>query len=107
MTTPCRALLFNGRESHEVGEFAVPDPPPGGALLRVEALGMCGSDLAQWHGLITLPGMRYPIVQEYDCVQPVRNTATTRRALSASGAARSRCPLGLRQHWRGRRAKGG
>ena len=68
MSPTCRAVLFTGRESYEVREFAVPDPPPGGAVLRVEAVGMCGSDLAQWHGLVTLPGMRYPIVPGHEIV---------------------------------------
>lgn len=68
MTATCRAVLFTGRESYEVREYRVPDPPPGGAVLRVEAVGMCGSDLAQWHGLVTLPGMRYPIVPGHEIV---------------------------------------
>ena len=68
MTRTCRAGIFTGHESFEVREFAVPDPPAGGALLRVEAVGMCGSDLAQWHGLVTLPGMRYPIVPGHEIV---------------------------------------
>jgi 2-desacetyl-2-hydroxyethyl bacteriochlorophyllide A dehydrogenase len=64
----CRAAVFSGRESVEVREFAVPDPPPDGALLRVEAVGLCGSDLAQWHGLLTVPGMCYPIVPGHEIV---------------------------------------
>lgn len=68
MSATCRAVLFTGNESYEVREYPVPDPPPGGAVLRVEAVGMCGSDLAQWHGLVTLPGMRYPIVPGHEIV---------------------------------------
>ena len=64
----CRAVVFTGDERFEVREFRVPDPPPGGAVLRVEAVGMCGSDVAQWHGKVTLPGMRYPIVPGHEIV---------------------------------------
>ena len=75
MNATCRAVLFTGQESYEVREYAVPDPPPRGAVLRVEAVGMCGSDLAQWHGLVTLPGMRYPIVPGHEIVGVVDKLA--------------------------------
>ena len=75
MPATCRALLFTGKESYELREFAVPDPPPGGAVLRVEAVGMCGSDVAQWHGKVTLPGMRYPIVPGHEIVGVVEKLA--------------------------------
>jgi len=76
MTRTCRAALFTGHESYEIREFPIPDPPPGGALLRVEAVGMCGSDLAQWHGLVTLPGMSYPIVPGHEIVGIVDKLAS-------------------------------
>jgi 2-desacetyl-2-hydroxyethyl bacteriochlorophyllide A dehydrogenase len=76
MARTCRAGVFSGRESFSVREFAVPDPPPGGAVLRVEAVGLCGSDLAQWHGLITLPGMGYPIVPGHEIVGVVDRLAS-------------------------------
>ena len=75
MNATCRAVLFTGQESYEVREYAVPDPPPLGAVVRVEAVGMCGSDLAQWHGLVTLPGMRYPIVPGHEIVGVVDKLA--------------------------------
>ena len=34
----------------------VPSPPAGGAVLQVEAVGLCGSDLAQLHGVELIPG---------------------------------------------------
>jgi hypothetical protein len=54
VSATCRAVLFTGRESYELREYLVPDPPAVGAVLRVEAVDMCGTDLAQWHGLVTL-----------------------------------------------------
>ena len=71
----CRAVVFTGDERFEVREFSVPDPPPRGAVLRVEAVGMCGSDVAQWHGKVTLPGMRYPIVPGHEVVGVVHALA--------------------------------
>ena len=56
MTETCRAAVFLGDHTYEVREFAVPDPPPGGALLQVEAVGLCGSDVAQYEGIELVPG---------------------------------------------------
>ena len=56
MTETCHAAVFLGNDSYEVREFPVPDPPPGGAVLQVEAVGLCGSDVAQFHGVELVPG---------------------------------------------------
>src|SRR6478752_53050 len=42
MTKTCRAAVFLGDHTYEMREFAVPDPPPGGAVLQVEAVGLWG-----------------------------------------------------------------
>ncbi|MEU4832176.1 alcohol dehydrogenase catalytic domain-containing protein [Streptosporangium sp. NPDC023615] len=43
-----RAVLFDGFGADlEVREVPAPEPPPGGAVIRVEATGLCRSD---WHG---------------------------------------------------------
>ena len=47
MVDTCRAAVFLGDQTYEIREFAVPEPPPGGAVLQVEAVGLCGSDVAQ------------------------------------------------------------
>jgi hypothetical protein len=49
MTGTCRAAVFPGDGTYEVREFRVPDPPPGGALLQVEAVGLCGSESGAVH----------------------------------------------------------
>ena len=56
MTDTCRAAVFLGDHTYEIREFAVPDPPPGGAVLQVEAVGLCGSDVAQFEGIEIVPG---------------------------------------------------
>ena len=104
----CRALVFTGNESYEQREFPVPDPPAGGAVLRVEAVGMCGSDVAQWHGLVTLPGMRYPIVPGHEIVGVVDKLATDaelgvsegdRVAVDEVVAGRARCASTATPPW--------
>ena len=63
-----RAAVFMGDGTHEVREFAEPDPPPGGAVLQVEAVGLCGSDLAQYHGGVGVPGEKFPVVPGHETV---------------------------------------
>jgi threonine dehydrogenase-like Zn-dependent dehydrogenase len=67
--TTCRAVVFPGDGSYELRELPVPAPPPGGALLRVEAVGLCGSDVAQLHGVHVVPGAStFPIVPGHETV---------------------------------------
>lgn len=44
----------------ELREFAEPDLPPGGALLRTARSEVCGTDVHLWHG--RLAGVPYPII---------------------------------------------
>ncbi|WP_224450394.1 zinc-binding dehydrogenase [Haloprofundus salilacus] len=44
------ALVNYESESVELQEVEVPEIKDGQALLRVEAVGVCGSDIHQWHG---------------------------------------------------------
>jgi threonine dehydrogenase-like Zn-dependent dehydrogenase len=69
MAETCRAVVFLGDDRAEVREFRVPDPPPGGAVLRVEAVGLCGSDVAQFHGVQLVPGASvFPVVPGHETV---------------------------------------
>src|SRR5215831_3506482 len=44
----------------EIREFAEPDLPAGGALLRTARSEVCGTDVHLWHG--RLSGVPYPII---------------------------------------------
>jgi threonine dehydrogenase-like Zn-dependent dehydrogenase len=69
MTDTCHAAVFLGDDRYEIREFPVPDPPPGGAVLRVEAVGLCGSDVAQFHGVELVPGGSvFPVVPGHETV---------------------------------------
>ena len=76
MTETCRAAVFLGDHTYEVREFAVPDPPPGGAVLQVEAVGLCGSDVAQYGGIEMVPGASvFPVVPGHETVGRVLKLA--------------------------------
>jgi threonine dehydrogenase-like Zn-dependent dehydrogenase len=69
MTDTCHAAVFLGDDCYEIREFAIPDPPPGGAVLQVEAVGLCGSDVAQFHGVELVPGGSvFPVVPGHETV---------------------------------------
>jgi threonine dehydrogenase-like Zn-dependent dehydrogenase len=72
MTETCRAAVFLGNGTYEIREFDIPSPPPGGAVLKVEAVGLCGSDVAQFHGIELVPGgSAFPVVPGHETVGTV------------------------------------
>jgi threonine dehydrogenase-like Zn-dependent dehydrogenase len=68
MSGSVRAGVFTGDGSWDVRELPAPAAPDGGAVLRVEAVGLCGSDLAQVHGGIGVPGEVFPVVPGHEIV---------------------------------------
>jgi threonine dehydrogenase-like Zn-dependent dehydrogenase len=58
--TVLAAVMPAPRAPIEVREFAEPDLPPGGALLRTARSEVCGTDVHLWHG--RLSGVPYPII---------------------------------------------
>ena len=80
--TTCRAAVFLGDGTHAVREFPIPDPPAGGAVLRVEAVGLCGSDVAQHDGMELIPGSSaFPVVPGHETVGRVWKLGRDARAL--------------------------
>ena len=76
MSSTCRGVVFNGDGSYtKRDDFAVPEPPPGGGVLKVEAVGMCGSDLAQLHGHQHVPGEKSPLVPGHEIVGRIHELA--------------------------------
>ncbi len=64
-----RAIVFNGDETWELRELTVPDPQPGGALMRVEATGLCHSDIDHFRGHVhTGWGGEFPSIAGHEIV---------------------------------------
>lgn len=63
-----RAAVFSGDGRVELRRLPMPECPAGGALVRVEAVGLCGTDLAQFHGKLGLPGEKFPLVPGHEIV---------------------------------------
>jgi threonine dehydrogenase-like Zn-dependent dehydrogenase len=86
MSSPTvRAGVFLGDGRYEVREFAAPSAPPGGAILAVEAVGLCGSDLAELQGVADVPGQTFPVVPGHETV--ARILEITPEAAAAWGLA--------------------
>ena len=76
MSSTCRGVVFNGDGTFQMREdFPVPEPPSGGGVLKVEAVGMCGSDVAQLHGHQHVPGEKSPLVPGHEIVGRVHALA--------------------------------
>lgn len=64
------AVVMTGTEQVEIRKLPVPDDPPeGGAILRVTANGICGSDLDLYHGVLgrVMP-LEFPLVPGHEMV---------------------------------------
>ncbi len=45
-----KALIYTDTEATEYRDTPEPEPGPGDALVEIEAVGICGSDMHAWHG---------------------------------------------------------
>ena len=67
-----RALVMKGPRSLELREVAVPEaPPPGGAIMKVVANGICGSDWDLYSGQMDMPAGRpapFPMIPGHEPV---------------------------------------
>ena len=73
MAQHARAAVFAGDGTCGIREFPIPTPPAGGAVLQVEAVGMCGSDVMQFHGQKHVPGEASPVVPGHEIVGRIRD----------------------------------
>jgi threonine dehydrogenase-like Zn-dependent dehydrogenase len=79
-----RAVVFNGDGTWDMRDLAVPDPQPGGAVLRVEATGLCHSDIDHFHGHVhTSWGGAFPSIAGHEIVGRIQ--AITPEAVDAWG----------------------
>lgn len=60
-----RAMVLHGPRDLRPGAFPLPDAGEDGALLRVEACGICGSDYEQFEGALPSP---YPVIPGHEPV---------------------------------------
>jgi threonine dehydrogenase-like Zn-dependent dehydrogenase len=63
-----RAVVFSGHRTLEIREYPVPDPPEGGAILQVEAVGMCHSDVDMFNGITHTRHPVFPAVPGHETV---------------------------------------
>ena len=61
-----RALIQTGVERYEVREVPIPEPDDDAAILRVEACGLCGSDVEAFRGIMT--DLPFPIAPGHEAV---------------------------------------
>jgi len=54
-------LLMKPRGDFAIGEYPIPDPVPGGLLMKIELCGICGTDVHTWHASAEDVGCEYPI----------------------------------------------
>lgn len=71
----CRGVVFAGDGTYRVQEFPLPKPLPGGAVIEVEAVGLCASDVSQLHGHKHVPGEVCPVVPGHEIVGRVHALA--------------------------------
>ena len=60
--------MFTGDGTYDLRELAMPTPMAGGAVLQVEAVGLCASDVAQLHGHHHVPNEVSPLVPGHEIV---------------------------------------
>jgi L-iditol 2-dehydrogenase len=59
-----RQAVMTSPGNIEIRDVAAPEPGPGEVLIRVQRIGVCGSDVHVWHG--KHPYTSYPVVQGHE-----------------------------------------
>ena len=94
LPTTMQAVICHGPEDYRLEEVPVPTPGPGEALVRVEAVGICASDLKCYHGAAKFWGdenrpawAETEVIPGHEFVGDGRRAR--RRGAAAAGASRS------------------
>jgi threonine dehydrogenase-like Zn-dependent dehydrogenase len=61
-------VVFYGDGTYEIRTFDKPTAPPGGAVIKIEAVGLCSSDAEQLDGHKHVPGEVSPVVAGHEMV---------------------------------------
>jgi len=61
-----RAAVQVGPRKYEVQDFEIPEIAADDAVMRVEACGLCGSDVDQYDGKLDAMGLRFPVIPGHE-----------------------------------------
>jgi threonine dehydrogenase-like Zn-dependent dehydrogenase len=61
-----RAAVQVGPRKYEVQDFEIPEIAANDAVMRVEACGLCGSDVDQYDGKLDAMGLRFPVIPGHE-----------------------------------------
>jgi threonine dehydrogenase-like Zn-dependent dehydrogenase len=81
-----RAAVQVGPRKYEFQNFDIPEVGDDDALLRVEACGLCGSDVDQYDGKLDAMGLRFPVIPGHEpvgVIQKIGPEAARRWGLKA------------------------
>ena len=60
-------------QRYQVDEFSVPKIGPDEGLLKIEACGMCGSDVEQYDGAFAALGVTYPVIAGHEPIGTIED----------------------------------
>jgi len=63
-----RAVVQVGDRQYEIQQFEIPHAGAGDAVMRVEACGICGSDVDQYDGKLNGMGLKLPVIPGHEPV---------------------------------------
>jgi threonine dehydrogenase-like Zn-dependent dehydrogenase len=61
-----RAAVQVGPRKYEIQDFVVPHAGGDDAVMRIEACGLCGSDVDQYDGKLDALGLKFPVIPGHE-----------------------------------------
>jgi len=83
-----KAAVLTGPRTLEIQDFPLPDPGDNAGLMKVEACGVCGSDVPVWKGESSF---ELPVVLGHEIVGRAQSVGAERKAVGAQVALGSHC----------------